>query len=373
MTYLFKYLFSFSGELPAEAHATATLLRKFDRLFDAVNADTPDLRGGKKHSTNMTATSPHLELFKEMKDFIKNMKYVGSRSNPPSQEGWIHTLNAIERLWRNLQKKHINSLSTRRLNQDPLENFFGCVRYNSGSNYNPTFVQFVAGVKTAIISNLRHTGRNKNCEDDDGFINNNLTNFLIADLNSEKSIVNVPDAEEIVTFEDEEVESILADVIEEVEKITSESQACTYVCGFIFKKLRHSSCQYCRNAFLTDSPEAIHIFTSFKEYDEGQQSLNYVNQNMVICIQTMANIMTQYLETSSFHTKIRLKIMSALDRVDFSFLNKCKDHFEKNKIHLKNSVFCIYMKRFITMKNRMMEEEEKQRAVERKLRILRNQ
>lgn len=105
------------------------------------------------------------------------MKYIGSRSNPPSQEGWIQTINAVERVFKNLLKENITTLSTRRLNQDPLENFFGCVRYNSGSNDNPTISQFVAGVKTAIISNLKHTGRNKNCENDDSILNNNLSTF----------------------------------------------------------------------------------------------------------------------------------------------------------------------------------------------------
>ncbi|CAH2085875.1 unnamed protein product [Euphydryas editha] len=137
------------NELPNEAHATASFVSKFDELFDAVNADSPDLRRGKRHSTNLTSRSPHIALFNEMRRFISSMKYLGSKTIPPSQQGWIHTLNAIERLWNNLQAKNIKSLSTRRLNQDPLENCFGCIRYNCGCNYNPTIEQFVAGVKTA--------------------------------------------------------------------------------------------------------------------------------------------------------------------------------------------------------------------------------
>ncbi|KAF9417911.1 hypothetical protein HW555_005056 [Spodoptera exigua] len=103
-----------SNELPPEAHATATFTKKFDDLFDAVNADSPDLRRGKIYSTNITTRSPHISLFNKMRKFISNMKYLGSRSTPPSQHGWIHTLNAIERLWKNLQAKQIKSLSTRR-------------------------------------------------------------------------------------------------------------------------------------------------------------------------------------------------------------------------------------------------------------------
>lgn len=71
-----------------------------------------------------------MKLFAEMRRFISSMKYVGSKSKPPSQDGWIQTMNAIEKLWKNLQAKNIKSLSTRRLNQDPLEDCFGCIRYN---------------------------------------------------------------------------------------------------------------------------------------------------------------------------------------------------------------------------------------------------
>ncbi|RVE44853.1 hypothetical protein evm_010508 [Chilo suppressalis] len=87
-----------SNELPPEAQTTATFTQKFDELFDAVNADSPNLRGGKKFSTNMTSRSPHIALFGNMRKFISEMKYLGSKSKPASQDGWIHTMNAIERL-----------------------------------------------------------------------------------------------------------------------------------------------------------------------------------------------------------------------------------------------------------------------------------
>ncbi|XP_045492431.1 uncharacterized protein LOC123691889 [Colias croceus] len=248
-----------TNELPPEAHATATFTKNFDEIFDAVNADSPDLRGGKKYSTNMTIRSPHIDLFNQMRKFISRMKYLGSRSKPPSQDGWIHTLNAIERLWKNLQSKKIKSLSTRRLNQDPLENCFGCIRYNCGSNTNPTIQQFVAGVKTAILSNLRHSGLKRNCEDDTAVLCDNLTSFLTNLPTEEKGPDQNP-----YNFSD--IEASLADAVEAVEQATPEGQACGYVCGFIFKKLRHNECPDCRKSFLSDSTETIHVFTSFKEY-----------------------------------------------------------------------------------------------------------
>ncbi|CAK1597444.1 unnamed protein product [Parnassius mnemosyne] len=354
------------NELPAEAHVTATFVQKFDELFDAVNADSPDLRRGKKYSTNLNKKTPHLALFRNMREFISNMKYIGSKSNPPSQEGWIHTLNAIERLWKNLQAIGIKSLPTRRLNQDPLENCFGCIRYSCGSNNSPTINQFIAGIKTAIISNLKHSGHKKNCEDDTAIISNNLSNFLTPNISP---IVKSP----TLQFDDtKEMENLLFDAVEAVEQGTSESQACGYVCGFIFKKLRHSNCQDCRKAFLSDTQEIIHRFTNFKEYDPAQNSLNYVGKDMVTCVEMMANIINKYLKANAYRIEVKINIFSALECVDFSFLKKCIHHLVLNENHLKVSTFFIITKRYCVLRNRDMDDEEKKKTLERKMRILKN-
>lgn len=66
----------------------------------------------------------------------------------------------------------------RRLQQDPLENLFGCIRGNCDSNTNPTCGQFVAGLKTAILSNLSHLGKTGNCENDNNTVINNFVTLL---------------------------------------------------------------------------------------------------------------------------------------------------------------------------------------------------
>lgn len=107
------------------------------------------------------------------------MKFIGCARKPPSQEGWIWTLNGIERLWHNLTLKHkIKSIATQRLQQDALENLFGCIRGNCGSNANPTCGQFVAGLKTSILSRLANMGTTGNCKTDNNVIINNFDTLL---------------------------------------------------------------------------------------------------------------------------------------------------------------------------------------------------
>lgn len=148
-----------TGELPAEARTTAMMLHKFDELFDCLNADSPDARREKKCSTNMTKCSPHLSIFRNMKNYIGDLKFVGlrPRARPAFQTGWIHTMNAVERLFENLKSLKVKSLATRRLNLEPLENCFEGIRNNCGSIGYPTITQFISGIETEIMSSLRNT------------------------------------------------------------------------------------------------------------------------------------------------------------------------------------------------------------------------
>ncbi|CAK1583364.1 unnamed protein product [Parnassius mnemosyne] len=66
-----------AGELSSEAVTTANVIANMDKLFDCVNACTPDLRRGKPFSTNMTNNTPHLTHFTLMKKFFKEMTFLG--------------------------------------------------------------------------------------------------------------------------------------------------------------------------------------------------------------------------------------------------------------------------------------------------------
>lgn len=159
-----------------------------DKLFDLMNADSPDLRRGKPYSTNWSKTSPHAEFIKKMKGFFQTMKFIGSPRRAPSQDGWLTTLNAFLILRKKLKAANITTLATRRLQQDPIENLFGCIRGNCGSNTNPTCGQFVAGLRTAILSNLSRIGTSGNCESD----NNAIINHFIYCKKNQKYLPNLP-------------------------------------------------------------------------------------------------------------------------------------------------------------------------------------
>lgn len=355
----------FSGTLSSEASTTADVVAKMDKLFDSVNAHTPDLRGGKPLSTNLQDNTPHLELFRHMREFFKNLKFLGCRRAPPSQEGWVWTLNGLERIWKNLKNKHkdIKSLATRRLQQDPLENLFGCIRGNCGANTKPTAGQFVAGLKTAVLSNLSHIVIG-NCENDENevFISNYKTLLApdVPDDSTEDSIEKDMQHQINYTYED----SVREDD-------SGEIQACAYVCGFITKKNPNKTCQFCKKIFISDEQLAEHLFIDFKEYSEVKKSLIYATKELILCVERSATIVNNFLKNEAYKNNLKENVYNILKAtIDYSFLDNCEAHKQSNVTYLMKSTFLICIKRFCTLKNRNFAEESSRAALRRKMDIL---
>lgn len=357
--------------MTSEAAVTAGVISNMDQLFDSVNSDSKDLRRGKIHATNLKQTTPHLTLFKKMKIFFNTSKFVGSTRTPPSKEGWVWTLNAIELLWNKLRNKHSNiqSLATRRLQQDPLENLFGCIRSNCGANYNPTAGQFIAALKTSILSNLAHLSTG-NCESDycEAIIDNykdvltrstNLcTNYTTSTQQSFSYSSNLS----------EELESIC-----NAETSSGEAQACAYVCGFLIKRL-DCSCSSCNNILFSKEKCLVeHLFLQFKEYNSEKQSLKYPHLNIINYVESCALVINRMLKDIGHEKHVLKKVVDKVqESVDHDFLKACPVHWEKNRSYFIENISYICIKRYCTLKNREFSEEASKASLKRKIDILKH-
>ena len=119
------------GSLPSSAMGTAECISKFDSLFDSVNAST--IHSSKALKCALTQTTPHLKYFEQAITFIKSLKIVNGNEEVTGRikciNGWLITINAICQIWNHLKQNHgFKFLLIRRLNTDPIENFFW---YNS--------------------------------------------------------------------------------------------------------------------------------------------------------------------------------------------------------------------------------------------------
>lgn len=330
-----------------------------------MNGDSPDQMRGKEFLTNMTSTSPHLLFFKKMKLFFMEMKFLGARSKPPSQEGWLRTLNAIEKIFfNNLRKYGIRSLSVRRLNQDPLENCFGCIRCNCGCNPNPTSVQFIAALKTGIITNLLNNNKNRNCLDDNNDLLNNFKIFLQPKTREHVEGVTASTSSLVRNMED--IEDI------DISQNSSEMQACAYVCGFILKNMK-IDCTTCKSIMLADqNTEVCHSFTSFKEYNDSRSSLNYVQYSFCEMVESAASTINNYLKENSHKVNIKLNLLEACQNLNTDWLKRCEEHYSINVKKIINSTIVICLKRFCKLKNQEFVEEASKKAFKRKINILKH-
>ena len=82
-------------------------------------------------------------------------------------QGWLLNISSLQQLWENVQTQYnFKYLLTRRINQDCLEHFFGCLRQCGGNNYTPTIKSLISAIKHVTCNQLLNTGKNGNCEDD---------------------------------------------------------------------------------------------------------------------------------------------------------------------------------------------------------------
>ncbi|RVE41901.1 hypothetical protein evm_013451 [Chilo suppressalis] len=353
------------GLLPGEASVTADIISNIDKLFDCLNGDTADRKKGKPHCTNMTDTSPHFDHFKKMIEFFDTCEFVGCHSSPPSKQGWIWTIRGVIKVYNNLKRKHnIKALCTRRLQQDPLENLFGTIRGNCGANFNPTSIQFIAGLKTAILSNLAHMGSGNYMMDDCSSIADFKEILKATTCTATDICTETPQVSNMLSLIETSFQESVSD--------SQELQACAYVCGFMLKNLVNNNCNTCDLVLKAkNTDDVLYTFIDFKEYDCIKKRLNYASEEFIRCVENCASLCNKLYEMSSYSLNLKKQVVGKLTaEINFNFLKKCEEHFSRNVTFICNSVFQITIKRYCIIKNRQFSDSQK--LLKRKIDILKN-
>ena len=153
------------------ATGTAELISKFDNLFDCLNSSS--ISSPKVYKKPIREGSIHFQYVAEMLEFITSIKVIDKKTNADvtSQlrclKGFKMTLNGVLILWHQLHSGwHLEYLLTRRLNQDPLENFFGLIRQQGGNCDNPSPQQFCRAFRTLFFNNFLTPLSSGNCAKD---------------------------------------------------------------------------------------------------------------------------------------------------------------------------------------------------------------
>lgn len=164
----------------------------------------------------------------------------------PSVQNWIHNIKTFKEMWTYLNKKlKIRNILTRNFNQDPLENFFCCIRSNGIRNVNPTCMQFINSYKTLLINKMNSPHSiSANCEKDDFYQTLNSMKLLLLEKCNESNPLDFAcEVDSLITSMNEIIssDSILH---EETKK---------YVAGYIIKKCKSKifkNCPDCKNDLL---------------------------------------------------------------------------------------------------------------------------
>ncbi|XP_026476296.1 uncharacterized protein LOC113381848, partial [Ctenocephalides felis] len=231
------------------SYGTGQFLMFMDYLFDSVNGLSKLPLNGKQFRCAISNKSAHTIFWREAKLVLNSMQFIKSKSlvkvltKPPCIKNWIRTIEGLSYIWQKLKVvQGFSYLCTRNFNQDPLENFFGCIRSHGASNTNPSCYSFVSAFRTLLVNNLssRHSP-SANCEIDD--TTGLLATFRVF-LNNEDvletdSLINMSIDAEPFHFQDMSSYSKTANV---------------YVAGYCTKKLLGyvGECHVCTSELLAD-------------------------------------------------------------------------------------------------------------------------
>ena len=170
-------------------------------------------------------------------------------------KGFHITLHRILALWSELKSVHsFKCLLTRRLNQDPLENFFGVVRQQGGNSDNPTPAQFVTAFKKLFYDNFLVSSAG-NCNA--GF---NLMLVGALSQNVLSSLSKTIPKEIEIDVNDYSSSSVQNSLIG--------TNAVAYVAGYLLKKcfLKHD-CETCKGKLvMQELDDSSKLFCFFKAY-----------------------------------------------------------------------------------------------------------
>ncbi|CAH0550751.1 unnamed protein product [Brassicogethes aeneus] len=369
----FLYSLISSGVVESRVIATATFVKEVDTLFDSFNGRTNRAPEGKDLRCAVTDESLHLNYWAEAYEKVKSWTFKRLTKNgaiktskPPSQIGWLTSLNAIRGVWNHLKNKGCSLLRPRSLNQDPLENLFGAIRYGCGSNDNPTVKQFIGSFKTQILNGLANKAFATNCEEDENVLLTNLKQFLNVDGEGGE-----PKEQEIIieSPEDSVSEATSDDIAAAVSSGSPDVFSVAYVAGFIMKGIKKKiNCKLCNVKLASESFELHNIYIYNKEWSEKKNSLLYPSENFTVAVGKGIVALETLLDKCASNRKILLTCQNELkNKIDFEWL-LCSKHKNNIRSITIKSICKIGIPWWCKRKNQKIKEIRKEkRANKRKV------
>uniref|UniRef100_A0A182PX42 THAP-type domain-containing protein n=1 Tax=Anopheles epiroticus TaxID=199890 RepID=A0A182PX42_9DIPT len=228
-----------------EANELASFIEKVDLWFNISNSRNPAADIHYKKSYN--ANDDQKLALKEMFEMVESMKPLGKKNMQLFQKSILMHITSLRLLYDDMKAKHnIKFISTFKLNQDVLENFFSQLRLSGGAYDHPSPLSCLYRIRMIIISKsptclTNHTDSmcdNRNFEPSEEFLS--ATVFSSTDI-----IQTLPDTDEMINInmvcqgldgESEDSDILSTGRNTNVIHTQQESDGLQYVLGYIAHK-----------------------------------------------------------------------------------------------------------------------------------------
>lgn len=309
-----------------DAIIMSEVLKFFNNLFDSVNGYT--IKPETHLRTIIKKNSAHHAFWKDAIPFLKAMRYVHPVSKKPLTgslciQNWIKTIEAFQHLWKVLEERDFKQFKPRYINQDPLENFFGCIRAAGCRNINPTCTNFCGVYKILLMNNLSSRHKiGRNCEDIcDGNLLFSLRTFI--------SETQENDSEEEVEVECTDITQSPPEEIHTSIHTLQSSSVYIILRKNLLAKAPFKKCHACK-VTLTDSAD------------------------MRKTLQRAEILVKKCISKIYFKTNILSKIECEIEgKLNFTFM-KCLQHNAQMRTAMLNTIISIYITKFCTAVNRCL-------------------
>lgn len=275
----------------------------------------------------LTPRSRHISHWREAKKILNTMKFVkkdGKHCVVPSITNWILTLDNFEYLAHKLFHEYqCKSLWLRHFNQDPLENFFGCVRAHGVRNTNPTSSCFENSFAALLINNLNSIhSAGSICEKDmcSDKMFQSLRNLF---FKNKTKITEQP----IIDFNHLDADNIILDFKNKIKDLKVKSNI-SYVTGFVIKKLKRifKNCNICNACFCGNTNSDCLDYIRLRDYSLSNKYLTYPSFEAMECFSQQQDIIYFILRDSIDMCNLKMYLKTVLSTIcDYNFI-KCNEH-----------------------------------------------
>jgi len=155
-------------KLKSDAQETAHFVKKVNEMWDLLNGHT-----------FLSESTQEISKFDDYQEWIKNWRFIDIngrvKETLPFKKALLITLSGFAGLFHDLVHRGHKSISSRRFNQDCVENLFSTLRRDRGGfNSNPEVMKALQVLRFASSTNILHVNATSNC--------NNTGDNLLLDL-----------------------------------------------------------------------------------------------------------------------------------------------------------------------------------------------